>query len=67
LRKKIVSECTSQDAIEEIRENKNRKTQRKTDSNLQKHIHSFTLRKLDEIGAAVIIDQSLNCLVKKTI
>jgi hypothetical protein len=33
----------------------------------QMHIHSFNLRKFDEIDVAMIIDQSLNSLVKKTI
>jgi hypothetical protein len=33
----------------------------------KKHIHSVTLQILDEIDVAIIIDQSLNCLSKKTV
>jgi hypothetical protein len=33
----------------------------------KKHIHSFTLQILDEIDVPIIIDQSLNRLIKKTV
>jgi hypothetical protein len=65
--KKIVSKCASRDTIEEIRVNEDSKTQRRKDFILQINIHSFNLRILNEIDVAIIIDQSLNSLVKKTI
>jgi hypothetical protein len=61
--KKIVFKCTSRDAIEKGRENKDSKIHRRKDFNVQKHIDSFTLQILDKIGATITIDQSLNSLV----